>query len=81
MNKNTKNCFDGQDENSPGGTEVKCLGMAFSSQRRHQYFLEELRQKLKPTVPRAIQGFPWARTRTYLPSPILPTTPLVRILG
>jgi len=46
---------------TPSATQgpVECLGMAFADDRaRRQYFLEQLREKLKDQQFRAIEGFP-----------------------
>ena len=44
---------------------VKCLGMTFKNdEKRCEYFLEKLRQKLKDPEFRKIEDFRLARTRT-----------------
>jgi hypothetical protein len=60
MAKNTydQSSFDMQPAAKPQGL-VECLGMTFETdEKRREYFLEKLREKLKDPEFRRIEGFP-----------------------
>ena len=53
---------------SPGsGGPVECLGMTFpNDQARREYFLEKLREKLKDSAFRKLDGFPIGKDEDIL---------------
>ena len=55
MAKTTQKTFVTSDQNGP----VECLGMTFpNEQARREYFMGELREKLKDPEFRSSEGFP-----------------------